>query len=285
MPIITLTTDMGTKDHYVASIKGSILSIFPTVSIVDITHAIQPFNVSEAAYNLRCSYHDFPTGTVHIVGVDTEPIINFSGSDGSFPCILEKNGHFFISNDNGFFGAFLGSEEPDNFWRIDNVLSNPKFLKFPTKTIFVPVACKIINGENIDNLASKADKFKKAFYQVATVEKNLIKGNVIHIDSFGNLITNITKELFEQIGEDNPFTIFFRTKDYYIDTISTTYNEVSQGERVAIFNENNLLEIAINRGANGSGGGASKLFGVSESDIIRIEFTPQGSRETIDSLF
>lgn len=285
MSIITLTTDMGVKDHYVASIKGAILSLAPNTTIIDISHNVKPFNVSEAAFYISSCYMDFPKGTVHIVGVDTEPVVNFNGTDGSFPSILELDGHFFISNDNGFFGAFLQERTFDKFWRIDDVLSNPNLFKFPTKNMFVPIAAKIINGEDIGNFATPTSNFRNAFYQNAIVEKNLIKGNVIHIDSYGNLIVNVSKELFEMNGKDIPFTIYFRSKDYYIDTISTTYNEVSQGERVAIFNENNLLEIAINRGANGSGGGAEKLFGMHIGDVVRIEFTPRGSKETIESLF
>ena len=285
MSIITLTTDMGIKDHYVASIKGAILSDYPNTKIIDISHQVKPFNVSEAAYYLSSCYSDFPKGTVHIIGVDTEPIVNFSGTDGSFPTILEFKGHYFIANDNGFFGAFLQQENYDKLWRIDDVLSNPKLFKFPTKNMLVPIACKILKGENIDTFASPVHNFKNAFYQNAIVEKNLIKGNVIHIDSYGNLIVNVSKELFESNGKDTPFTIFFKQKNYFIETISSTYNEVSQGERVALFNEKNLLEISINRGANGSGGGAEKLFGMHVGDVVRIEFSPRGSKETIESLF
>jgi len=285
MSIITLTTDMGIKDHYVASIKGAILSDYPNTKIIDISHQVKPFNVSEAAYYLSSCYSDFPKGTVHIIGVDTEPIVNFSGTDGSFPTILEFKGHYFIANDNGFFGAFLQQENYDKLWRIDDVLSNPKLFKFPTKNMLVPIACKILKGENIDTFASPVNNFKNAFYQNAIVEKNLIKGNVIHIDSYGNLIVNVSKELFELNGKDTPFTIFFKQKNYFIETISSTYNEVSQGERVALFNEKNLLEISINRGANGSGGGAEKLFGMHVGDVVRIEFSPRGSKETIESLF
>jgi len=285
MQIITLTTDMGLHDHYVASLKGTILSLAPDARIVDVSHSVKPFNVSEAAFYISCCYRDFPKGTVHIIGVDDEPIVNFSGSDGSFPSILLFEGHYFISNDNGFFGALLKENQDFEFWQIDDVLSNPKLFLFPTKSMFIPIACRIIQGEDVNTFASKTERFKKAFSLTAVIEQNLIKGNVIHIDSYGNLIVNVTKELFDRFGKDNPFIIYFRKKDYYIDQISTTYNEVSEGEKVAIFNENGLLEIAINRGANGSSGGAEKLFGVHLGDVIRIEFIPRGSKVTIDSLF
>jgi len=285
MQIITLTTDMGLQDHYVAALKGTILTLTPEARIVDISHTVKPFNISEAAYYVFSCFKNFPKGTVHVIGVDSEPIVNFGGTDGSFPSILLFEGHYFIANDNGFFGAFLQENKPDGFWRIDDVLSNPRLFLFPTKSMLIPAACQIMKGNEISTFASPSESFKTAFSITAVIEVNLIKGNVIHIDSYGNLIVNISKELFERVGKDAPFTIYFRRRDYYIDHISTTYNQVSVGEKVAIFNENNLLEIAINRGANGSGGGAEKLFGVHLGDVIRIEFTPRGSKTTIESLF
>jgi S-adenosylmethionine hydrolase len=114
--------------------------------------------------------------------------------------------------------------------------------------------------------------------------ENLIKGSNFHIHHCGNAITKISPELFARF-EEAPFTILFRKRDYYIDTISGSYNEVQPGERVAIFNDNNLLEIAINKGARGVNGGADSLFGLHTGDVVRVEFTPRGSAKTIDSLF
>lgn len=276
---------MGLNDHYVASIKGAILTSVNDVNIIDISHSVKPFDISEAAFHVNACYQDFPKGTVHVIGVDSEPVVNFGGSDGSFPSILEFQGQYFISCDNGFFGAFLKQNRPDNFWRIDDVLSNPKLFKFPTKNVLIQAAARILNGEEISSFASSFEEYKNALTPVAVSETNLIKGYVIHIDSYGNAITNIDEELFNRFGKDTPFVLYFRRKDYYIDVISGAYNEVPQGEKVALFNENGYLEIAINRGANGSSGGAEKLFGLRVNDMIRIEFTPQGSRETIDSLF
>ena len=106
MQIITLTTDMGLQDYYVASLKGTILTLNPEAIIVDISHSVKPFNISEAAYYISSCYRNFPKGTVHVIGVDDEPIVNFSGTDGSFPSILKFEGHYFISNDNGFLELF-----------------------------------------------------------------------------------------------------------------------------------------------------------------------------------
>lgn len=285
MDIITLTTDMGLSDHYVASLKGTILSQRDNVHIVDISHNVKPFDISEAAYLVRSCFNDFPKGTIHIIGVDSEPVVNFGGSDGSFPSILFFENQYFISNDNGFFGAFLKENTPESFWRMDDVLSNPKLFKFPTKNMLVSAALALLQGKKLEEIATQSNDFKNAFALTAVSELNRIKGHVVHIDNYGNAITNIHKSLFDQIGKDVPFIIYFKRENYYIDIISGAYNEVMPGEKVALFNENGFLEIAINRGANGSTGGAEQLFGLHVQDMVRIEFTPKGSRETIDSLF
>jgi len=285
MQIITLTTDMGERDHYVASLKGTILRLCPEARIVDISHNVKPFDAAEAAFFLNSCIEDFPEGTVHVIGVDTEPMINFSGSEGSFPSIMKFRGQYIISNDNGFFGSFIKEETHDGFYRMDDVLSNPSLFKFPTKNMLIPAACRILKGDNVEDFCSPFGSFKKAFALTAVIEPNLIKGNVIHIDNYGNLITNVHHSLFERFGQETPFTIYYRNKDYHIDEISPTYNTVPPGEKVAIFNQNGLLEIAINRGANSSTGGAEKLFGIRLGDVIRIEFTPRGSRTTLESLF
>jgi S-adenosylmethionine hydrolase len=276
---------MGVRDHYVAALKGAIYRQCKEVAIVDVSHTVKPFDTSEAAYYLRSCFLDFPEGTVHVVGIDSEPMINFGGAEGSFPSILVYKGHYFISNDNGFFGAFLQENQPDAFYRIDDVLSRIDLFKSPTKNMLIPAACRILNGEKITNFASPFATYKRAFSYTAVVETNLIKGNVIHIDTYGNIITNITKTLFDRFGANTPFTIYYRNKEYHIDEISPSFNSVPNGEKVAIFNENNLLEIAINHGANTSNGGAQQLFGINLGDIIRVEFTPRGSRTTLESLF
>ncbi len=276
---------MGLNDHYVASLKGTILGAVENASIVDISHTVRPFDISEASFLLAACYKDFPDGTVHIIGVDSDPVINFGGSDGSFPSVMVYEKQYFISNDNGFFGAFLKENKPESFWRLDNVLSNPKLFKFPTKNMLLPVGIKLLQGEKVESFASPQEEYKNAFTPTAISEPNLIKGHVVHIDSYGNAITNINENLFARFGNDAPFVIHFKKKDYFIDIISNTYNEVPEGEKVAIFNENGLLEIAINRGANRSTGGAEQLFGLHVGDMIRVEFTPKGSRETLDSFF
>jgi S-adenosylmethionine hydrolase len=285
MKLLTLTSDMGLNDHYVASLKANILRRDSEIQILDVSHTIIPFDTAQAAFVLNSCFSEFPDGTVHVVAVDSEPIVNFGGLDGSFPCVMELNNQYIVSNDNGFFGAFLGERIPDKLWRIDDILSNPNFFKFPSKNMLIPAAIDILNGKEIAGFCSTQEGYKKAFRSLPKVEENLILGHIVYIDSYGNAITNIEQTLFEQVGKNHPYIIFFRKKDYYIDIISNSYNEVPPGERVGLFNENRLLEIAINRGANLGGGGAEKLFGLKKGDQVRIEFLPRGSKETLHELF
>ena len=287
MQILTLTSDTGLQDYYIAALKGAILRTMPEVQIVDISHSIQPFDVASAAFQMQCCYKDFPDGTIHLIGVDSEPLIqppeysDASSFVSSYPTVMKFHNQYFISNDNGFFGAFLDDQEPEELWRYTVDLKNVLELKYPMKNCFVPLAKRIIEKENLETFAEAVNKYKKALIPKAVIEEYIVRGIVIHIDSFGNLITNISKADFERLPKDAPYSIKFANEKYYIDHISETYNAVQQGERVALFNENNLLEIAINRGARQSTGGADILFGMKLGDRLRIESSPAGSRKTL----
>jgi hypothetical protein len=287
MQILTLTSDTGLQDYYIAALKGAILRTMPEVQIVDISHSIQPFDVASAAFQMQCCYKDFPDGTIHLIGVDSEPLIqppeysDASSFVSSYPTVMKFHNQYFISNDNGFFGAFLDDQEPEELWRYTVDLNNALELKYPMKNCFVPLAKRIIEKENLETFAEAVNKYKKALIPKAVIEEYIVRGIVIHIDSFGNLITNISKADFERLPKDAPYSIKFANEKYYIDHISETYNAVQQGERVALFNENNLLEIAINRGARQSTGGADILFGMKLGDRLRIESSPAGSRKTL----
>ncbi len=286
MSLITLTTDMGMRDHYVAALKGAIFSLHPEAQIVDISHEVRPFDKSQAAYFLKNCMQDFPKDTVHVIGVDAEPHVNFSqSSESELPMIVQYLDQYIIGVNNGFFSLLLNNEEPQGIWEMEDVLSQPELMNFPTKNILIPAACKIARGDKLSTFCSEATALKRAIPLSPVLEGHTLKGAIIHIDHYGNIITNIKKEDFYRLGRKVPFVIYFRQKEYYIDKISIGYNDVSEGEKVAIFNDNGLLEIAINKGTPENGGGANALFGLRLKDIIRIEFTPRGSRETLESLF
>lgn len=120
-------------------------------------------------------------------------------------------------------------------------------------------------GIPVENL-----KMRSIFRPIA--EENVIKGTVIYIDSYGNVITNISRSLFVSTGKGRGFSVNFRRDDYNINTISHSYSDVPVGEKVALFSSSGFLEIAINKGVEGSGGGASSLFGLKVNDTVRVEF-------------
>ncbi|MBM3454714.1 MAG: SAM-dependent chlorinase/fluorinase [Bacteroidetes bacterium] len=283
MQIITLTTDFGLQDYYVAATKGAILHQIPNANIIDISHSIRPFNVAEAVFQLKCCYFNFPPGTIHIIGVDSEPI--FDDNNPSLPMVMQFKDQYFISNDNGFFGTFLEDELPQALYKLEKFAFAEDYYKFPTKNTFIPLAAQISKNGDLKELCVETNNFKKAFIQKPTIEHNRMLGSIVNIDGYGNIITNITKNDFYRFGTNTPFIIYYVNKTIFIDIISKTYNDVTTGEKVAIFNSSDLLEIAINKGANGSTGGANKLFGGRIGDVITIEFHPPGSAKDIHSLF
>ena len=290
MQIITLTSDIGLRDYYIASVKGKLLQCIENVQLIDITHHIKPFEVAEAAFQVRSCYQSFPEGTIHIVGVDSEPYLPYKITDSSqenqltYPTILQFDNHYFITNDNGFIGTFLGEDVPQALYRYTSIENEPDSWTFMMKNCFVHLAEKIAKKTSFSEFTTAIKSYKKAFTPNPIIEHNLIQGNVIHIDHFGNIITNIFKHDFERFGLDVPFTISYQKRNYDIDTISKAYNDVTISERVAIFNDAGRLEIAINRGANGGNGGADRLFGMRLGESVRVTFFPKGSVRNLDAL-
>ena len=201
MPIITLTTDLGITDHYVGSVKASILRQLADAKIVDITHQVPPFNIRHAAFVLRNCYREFPQGTIHIVGVDAESKLNA-------PHIaIYANNHYFIGAENGIFSLIL-DVKPDKIVEL-NITQDSDNLTFPTKDVFVNAACHIARGGTLEVIGTSKSTFsvERSGFK-ATFDNNFIRGSIIHVDSYGNAITNIKEDLFKQVvkEENSQFT-------------------------------------------------------------------------------
>ena len=258
MAIITLTTDLGLVDNYVASVKGAILKEIPETTIVDITHEIPSFDLQKSAFVLRNCYQDFPEGTVHIIGVNSE-------SDVDTPHIaILANGHYFIGADNGVF-SLIFDNPPEKIVEL-TLSQDTDRITFPTKDVFAKAACHIARGGTLEVIGAERKELAVRTAFRAVSENNIIRGIATYIDHYGNVITNISQGLFKDFGKGRSFKILFRNADYEIDVISPAYSSVVDGERVALFSSTGYIEIAINK-AN-----ASKLFGINQGDIIRIEF-------------
>jgi S-adenosylmethionine hydrolase len=258
MAIITLTTDLGLKDYYVASVKATILKEIPDLNIVDITHEIPSFDLQKTAFVIKNCYTDFPEGTIHIIGVNSETNIDTPH------VAIKYKGHFFIGADNGIF-SLIFEAPPEKIVEL-TISQDTDRVTFPTKDVFVKAACHIARGGTLEIIGSSKEELAVRTMFRAVSDNNVIKGMAIYIDHYGNIITNITETLFKSFGNGRRFTIFFRSEEYEIKTINTSYCSVEEGERAALFSSTGYIEIAINKG------NASELFGVNQGDIIRIEF-------------
>lgn len=276
---------MGLTDHYVASLKGQLFSALENITIVDISHDVQPFNIAQAAFYLNNSWKNFPKGTIHFIHVDSTPRISIGNPEQNlYPMAMELEAHYFVGCDNGIFSLIEGYENASAYVQLD-FSSAGLASQHSNQTIYIPAIAQLLKGQQITGIGEELNSPRQAFTTRATTTTNLIKGTVIHVDKYGNVILNIKRSLFEEVGQSNPFIIYFKSPGYYIDQISENYSDVPMGEKLARFNENDLLEIAINKGTVGSGGGASSLLGLQVKDIVRIEFHPKGSKNTIEDLF
>ena len=265
MAIITLTTDMGLRDHYVAAVKGAIISQHPEARIVDISHQIAPFDNQHTAFVLRNAYPEFPRGTIHIIGVNSE-------ADGHTPhLIVRHDGHYFIGADNGIF-SLLFDGKPHEAFEL-TIKLDTDHLAFPTKNIFVKAACHIARGGTPEVIGRKVLEVREQLSFRPVMLDDAIKGAVIHIDAYGNVVTNIKREHFNDLIKAHTFKICFGRTMHDIKEINNTYSDVPEGERVAFFGATGFLEIAVNRGVAGGGGGAAQLLGLRVSDPVRLEIT------------
>ncbi len=260
MAIITLTTDLGTTDSYLTSVKGTIYSQLEEVKVIDISNHIEPFNIQQAAYILRNCFKDFPSGTVHIVSVDDELSIT------NEHLAIKAQEHYFIGADNGFFSLLFNEIKPEKIIKLTISLTS-NCMTFAAKNIFAPAACHLARGGTMEIIGTTINDFEvKKMALKAVLQPNIIRGSVIYIDTYGNAITNISKNEFEQIRKGRSFRILFGREDEMITELSTKYMDVTTAEKLALFGENNQLQIAINKG------NASKLLGLRLYEIIRIEF-------------
>ncbi|WKD86320.1 5'-fluoro-5'-deoxy-adenosine synthase [Polaribacter huanghezhanensis] len=275
MSLITLTTDFGTKDHFVGAVKGAIYSELPDARIVDITHEITPFSITETAYILKNSYKSFPDKSIHIVGVDAE----LSPENKHIAILLDN--HYFICPDNGIISMIASEINPTQIVEInihDRVESS-----FPVLDVFVQVACFIARGGSLGVIGKEIQTYKKMTEIQPKINSNetQIIGSVIYIDNYGNVISNISEKLFTEIGKGRNHRVIARR--YTFDKINNKYNDIVNyeidenrnhydGERLAIFNSAGFLEIAIYRSNLNSVGGASSLLGLDYRDTVMVEF-------------
>jgi len=245
-PCITLITDFGTADHYAGTMKGVILNINPDVQIVDICHQIAPYDIFEAAYALIQSYRFFPPDTIHLVVVDP-------GVGTARRPIVASAGHYrFVAPDNGVLSLLFGREENVKVWHItaDHYFLNPVSHTFQGRDVFAPVAAWLSKGVEVEKFGDPiTDYVQFTSPKPKRVGANLLKGMTLKVDSFGNIITNITPgdvpELFAEAPP--PFKIVINNCE--ISRLNLAYSMGRAGELFAIVGSSGFLEVCTNRGS------------------------------------
>lgn len=258
MKIITLTSDWGTKDHYLAQVKGRILKEIPDAVIIDISHQIPPFDLNQASFIFRNSWKSFPEGTIHIIDLMSDASIKTPHA------LVMLDDQYFIGTDNGFFSLVFDAV-PKAIYEID-ILQDSDYFTFSARDVFIKAAAHIASGQLPENLGHPIPKLVPRIPFAPVIEANLLIGHVIYVDNYENVITNISEKVFREVGKNRPFTIMFGSSKYFFKQLNTSYKDVPETDVVVLINASGLLEIAI------SLGNASGLLGLDVEDNIRIEF-------------
>ncbi|MBN1990170.1 MAG: SAM-dependent chlorinase/fluorinase [Bacteroidales bacterium] len=253
--VLTLTTDWNQQDYYLGMLKGRVVSACPFVSIMDISHQIPSFNNSHAAFVVRNSYMHFPTGSIHLVMVNSE-----SGPNDRL-LYFKKNDHHFLIPDNGLIGL-LFKDFSETVYAIDYT----EVGSFASLSAVEIATTGLCSNRAPKEWAILATDYETHTQLRATIDEYVISGSVIYIDSYHNAITNISQELFDRVGRSRRFDILVQSNHNRVSTVSNTYRDVEPGDLLALFNSANLLEIAICNGY------AAQLLNLNIGSSVRIKF-------------
>ena len=275
MSIITLITDFGNKDHFVAKIKGNIFSNLNDAKIVEISNEVSPFNIMEAAYILENAYKSFPEKSVHIIDVDSEKTVEKKH------IVVCLDNHFFISSDNGILSILCQNINPEKIFEI-NINDQTDEID-SSSNIFSKVACHLAKGGKPELIGKEIFEIKPVKNLKPFINEDLsqIVSSVIYIDNFGNVITNLKKNVFEEIRKGRLFEISVR--NYKFKRIYNKYSDIvdysiqinqrnDEGKGLVVFNSSDLLQISIYRSNPKNVGSASSLMGLKLYDSVTVSF-------------
>jgi len=261
LPVITLLTDFGTKDPYVAEMKAVIISICPEAQIIDISHQIEKFNIRMGAFTLASAVPYFPEKTIHVAVVD--PGVGTKRR----PIIVETHQCLYVGPDNGILMLSAQKEEIKRVCQISNpLLILSKVSKtFHGRDIFAPAAAYLAKGKALSEFGPVIHNYVIPEFARPVVRGNKLLGEVMHIDDFGNVISNIAIEDLEKIGaKENRFlNVEFREKIFHLRFCST-YGDASARQPLALVGSHEFLEISVNQG------NAAKKFKVKIGDSVRL---------------
>jgi S-adenosylmethionine hydrolase len=241
-PILTLTTDFGLQDHYVGAMKGVILGICPQAQIVDVSHLVNPFEISEAAYVIAQAYPCFPRKTVHVVVVD--PGVGTARR----PILVEAAGQYFVGPDNGVLSMVYSREKHKvRLIANDRYFRKPVSSTFHGRDIFSPVAAHLAAGVPPSRMGKLIeDHLRPAFEKPHRAGKRTWIGRILKIDHFGNIITNIHSSEFPDLEQRN-FSLTIGPQS--VGVLARNYAECGPGELFAIVGSSGYLEVSVGQGS------------------------------------
>lgn len=242
-PIITLTTDFGFRDPYVAEIKAVILSISPNARIVDVTHEVDKFSIRMGAYVLACAAPYFPDGTVHLAVVD--PGVGTRRR----AILIQTPNSFFIGPDNGVLALAAKRQGVRHVFEITNqkLMFSRISNTFHGRDILAPVAAHLTNGTKPEEIGPEIQKISTAKFARIIRRKDSLIGEVLHIDGFGNIITNIEEKELSSMNIKETVVVKFRNAKVRLK-FCRTYAEVEKQEALGIVGSHSFLEISVNQG-------------------------------------
>ena len=255
MLIVSLTTDWKDGDYNISRLKACILSQCKDVCIIDITHNIASYNTLQAVFVLKNTYKHFPSGSVHIIGVNSEP------SPKNQIAVMKSDGHFFIGTNDGTLGLIC-EKKPDSIVALPY---DDKFQAFRSLELFTNCIKAISAGLELEEFGEPCEFVQDFSSKVSCFESRII-GRILYIDAFGNAITNIDREAFEKICKNRKFEITVQNNFIKITELSQYYDDVKTGKILALFNSIGLLEIAINQG------NVSKINSLDTKSSIIVNF-------------
>jgi S-adenosylmethionine hydrolase len=247
MPIITLTSDIGQQDYLVGAVKGQLLQVNPTYSLVDITHDLAPFNISQAAYVCRNSIKNFPPFSFHVI------LVNLFEQKPEQLLLSYHNDQYILCADNGLLPMIL-EEKAEMVIGLPLDKTAIKNTLYCTRVFGLAIE-SILSGSAITDIGVPDPVYLDRTPLRPLLGDNWMEGQILFIDHFENIIVNITHDQFEEQRKGRSFKIIFK-RDEIINIISETYANVKEGEKLALFNSAGYLEIAINKG------NAAGLFGL-----------------------
>ena len=253
MHIVTLTTDFGLQDYYAPVLKGAMLMRHQALNFVDISHNIKNHDIVQAAFTLKNAWHQFPEGAIHIVSVN-----NFGGEKNRF-LVLHHHNHYFIGPDNGIF-TLIFEDTPQYVYEIPFQGLNFQHVK----EAFADALDVIVSEKPLAEMWSVVNDMVQRITLQPVIAPAQIRGAVIHIDNYDNVVMNVTRALFEKVGRGRNFQLYFKRHDP-ITKLSENYNDVPIGDTLCIFNSD-YLEISINMGK------AAEMLGLKIEDGIQIDF-------------